>query len=74
MLFALATNYSITWQRRVLLLKLLDIGRICGQIVLCYLQLSYSIREQVVMLCYLGQQSLRFFINLYRHSALQLLV
>jgi len=41
MLYALTTNYSITWQRRKLLLKLLDIGRIYGKIVLCYLQLSY---------------------------------
>jgi len=41
-LCALATNYSITWQRHVLLLKILDIGRICGQIVMCYLQLSYG--------------------------------
>ena len=45
---------------------------ICGQIVLCYLQLGYWTRMQVV--CYLEEQSLRFFSHLYRHSALQLLV
>ena len=44
----------ITWQRLELLLKLLDIGRICGQIVMCYLQLNYGTGKQVV--CYLEQQ------------------